>query len=377
MAYVSFPVGFLATTQTAMQPPMQLYATSSEASSEVEAPASHPMGMRADAAKPSPSMLRRRRRQRAVQARRPEDCAPQQQRAFCPEKNVERAPMKPAPRAPLGFSRPELSEALAGAPHERAAAITSFRGRMEALSFDAQGCHAVQELLLAADSREVAPLVSELKGRVRDALRSPYANYVLQKVVEVMPVKHSLFIIEELRGAGASLACHRYGCRIFCRLLEHASSHAEPSVLVDEVLEEAAMVARHAFGHYVIQAVLEHGLPRQRRVVAETLCEDLLGCSRNRHTCYVLEDALAYCCPEDRKLLLEGFSAMGLVELVSLAQDIHGSYVLRAVFQLSNEGLDALPGRIGARLLADDVAPLVQATKYGRRVLEDLRAARF
>merc|ERR1712129_612443 len=114
-----------------------------------------------------------------------------------------------------------LLDRLQGDAAERKEALNALRGTVVKHAFSAGGCRAVQQAIQAADLETASELLAELHGHVRWAAESPHANYVVQKIVEVMPPSHGSFVVKELRGAAAELARHRYGCRIFCRIVEH------------------------------------------------------------------------------------------------------------------------------------------------------------
>ena len=102
-------------------------------------------------------------------------------------------------------------------------AIVAVRGFVSRLAFESIGCRVIQLAMELAEPSVAIELVSEMRGHVRDAIASPHGNYVIQKIIEAMPVGEFSFIAEELQGVGASVARHRYGCRIFCRLLENSA----------------------------------------------------------------------------------------------------------------------------------------------------------
>merc|ERR1712070_1152286 len=114
-------------------------------------------------------------------------------------------------------------------------------------------------------------MVCELHGHVLQAIDSPHANFVIQMVVEVMPMKRSTFVAEEIVGVAARVARHRHGCRIIIRLLEHSASEASTISVVEELLLEAQELLRHSYGHFVLQAVLEHGMPCHKHAIAMAL----------------------------------------------------------------------------------------------------------
>uniref|UniRef100_A0A7S4Q2B9 PUM-HD domain-containing protein n=1 Tax=Alexandrium monilatum TaxID=311494 RepID=A0A7S4Q2B9_9DINO len=306
----------------------------------------------------SASTLRRRRRQRATllaSLRRSEELATDNRETIVQLQGVGDVADYTA-----------LVDAINAGGEARAAAIASLHGRVAPLSFDAAGCRAVQLALQSADGPAVAEFASELQGHVREAIRSPHANYVIQKVIEVLPAAHFCFIAEELQGQAVEAACHRYGCRVFCRLLEHCPTAPAPAALVDEALMEATALCRHAFGHFVAQSVLEHGLPMQRRRVAAVLLADPLGFARHRSARHVLEGALEHAGTEDRAALVAAFLGCGPGELAELAQDQHGAHLARALLELPGGATAELRTRFRVAV------GQLRSSRHGRRLAEDL-----
>jgi len=246
----------------------------------------------------------------------------------------------------------------------RTAALAAIRGCVAELAFHTVGCRTVQLALELAEDRAAAALAAELRGRAREAVRSPHANFVLQKIIVVLPTAHSAFIAEELRGDARETACHRYGCRVLCRLLEHggATVGASAVALLDEALAAAPALCHHPYGHFVAQAALEHGLPEQRHRVAVALLGALLPSARHRCACYVLADALTFCSPADRQALVDGLLSSDPQELAMVAQDHYGSHVLRVLLGLQSDASQGVLARLRA------VAGQFRATKHGRQL---------
>jgi len=134
----------------------------------------------------------------------------------------------------------------------------------------------VADQLLSDVKFDMHALLSPLHTHVREAVEHPHANYVLQKVVELMPADEVGFVCEELAGRGFWAATHRYGCRVILRIARHlAGSHARGGVsrpafdLVDEVLERADELCCSSYGPFVAREVLETGLPQHQHRVAQ------------------------------------------------------------------------------------------------------------
>merc|ERR1712060_360863 len=89
------------------------------------------------------------------------------------------------------------------------------------------------------------------------------------------------------------------GCRIMCRLLQHATSHNSVVALIDEVLDEAVFLCQHSFGHHVMETILEHCPPEQQKHVVDSIRRILPESVNNRNASFVIEKALSDCVDKD------------------------------------------------------------------------------
>jgi pumilio RNA-binding family len=260
----------------------------------------------------------------------------------------------------------------------QAAAIAQVRGQVVRLAFDAAGCRVVQKALEVAGKTERETMVGELHGHAVEAMRSPHANFVIQKVVELMPASTAGFIAEELAVLGCDAARHRYGCRLLCRILEHhslqgdscgrpLSSQHSLKQLLDEVVGNAATLVHHAFAHHVMDSIVEHGTADMRHFVAMAIRSNLVQNAKNRYASYVVERSMTYCSSLDQHAYVNGFLA-DIDELFVLANHEYGSHVVRTVMQLPcPEG-----GTEQVKSILRAGAARLKESKYGRRVLDGL-----
>merc|ERR1719498_1688693 len=124
-------------------------------------------------------------------------------------------------------------------------------------------------------------------------MASPHANFVIQKIIEVLPVASTAFVAEELAGVAGDVARHRFGCRVLSRLVEHNSigTASSPAIdsLIDELLHEADKLLHHNFARHVLELILEHGKADHRHKIARTLQNNLFNLAKNRCASYVFE----------------------------------------------------------------------------------------
>jgi hypothetical protein len=224
-----------------------------------------------------------------------------------------------------------LTKALdaGGSDAEEALAIISEMSVI--LALDAAGCRLLQQALDIADALAdinlLMQLIEGLKGHVREAINSPHGNYVIQKIVEVVPLSQASFVARELLGSGSNIARHRFGCRVLCRILERFGSAAKEgqedeavAELLQEVITDSIDLSRHNFGHHVLQSLLDHGKRAQREEVIRKLCRDLPRNLKTRNAGFVFEKLLTECSVEERSLVFDRLAAGGSEVRAALAQ---------------------------------------------------------
>lgn len=204
----------------------------------------------------------------------------------------------------------------------------------------------MQLALENAPAKDAVALALGLRGHVRETIRSMHGNYVLQKIIEVVPASIACFIAEELIGVAAEVSRHRFGCRVLCRLLEHISPRDKwISSLVDEILMEALSLCRHTYGNYVVQHVLEFGLEYQQRKVVLALRKDLNGNARNQYASHGIEKALTFGPSDSRDGILEDLFC-DPNNVLELAEHQFGCYVVRALLKLPEDSLSKVEGQL-------------------------------
>lgn len=249
-------------------------------------------------------------------------------------------------------------------------ALSSLRGQIWAFAQDEHGCRVIQMLL--GKQRNIAESVAvELYGHVRQALSSPHANFVIQRLVEVMPTAQSAFVVEELNGVAANVARHCYGCRVLIRIIEHSANEVRTLAIMEEVLSEVAELVLDRFGHYVIQAILEHGTANHRHRIASALVSPpdgqaaLLYYACHRNSSRVIESAITHCALEDRSSLCNSFLNHADVVL-HMAQDAFGCYVLMSAIRNRGECTQTEH----AKYLIQSISSILAASKHGKKVLD-------
>lgn len=319
------------------------------------------------ASKLSSSAQRRRRRQRAA-AERAAEGSPAQSSA-----NIERP--RGSGRQNQGPAHPFSDEEILemkddlenGKPIEEV--LRKVQGNVWGLSRDGQGCRLVQQLMDKLSTDAFVRLAHELRTHVWDAIASPHANYVVQKIISGLPSGLSTFLVEELAGQGPRMARHRFGCRIICRLLEHCSREAATNALLDHILIEAGDLCQHTYGHHVVQSILEHGALKHKRALTDALLEYPVYYSEHRSASYVVEKVLnaGEDLAEERMRLINSLGSPATVAQLATSQ--FGCYVVAALLKIPEVATAETLRLIEAH------ADQIRTTRHGVRLLKELGMA--
>jgi len=249
---------------------------------------------------------------------------------------------------------------------EASLAIADIADHVATLAFEPLGCHVVQRALEVASPAEARCLAFRLHGSAVDAARSPFAHFVLEKIVHYLGTGDAAFIAQELHGCGRSVALNIYGCGVVCRLIEFSAQEPLVSALIDEVLtQDPATLCCHKFGHRVAMSIISNASDRQRNRIVSSLREGgLQRLARHRFAARVLEQVLTQgCSVEAQRLAAEFMSKAG--SIVSLACHSFGVQVVRGILELPRES------KVALQYLQKAIHKL-RKDKYGAMLIEEL-----
>jgi len=204
-------------------------------------------------------------------------------------------------------------------------------GKVWRLSQDAEGCRQVQQSLDSASTEdERCAIAQEFRGHIAKAVRCPYANFVLQKCIAMVPPQYLAFIFDELLSKGprgvSEVARHKYGCRIVQRLLDYG--HADQvSMLIENLLPESLASSKSPFGNFVMQQLPRCCSPEQCRRLLQSIMQHLSSLVQDKYGFGVVVKVLSSTLRsrEDRMELDRMQLAKDLVSVPGLLQHLGGT----------------------------------------------------
>jgi len=233
------------------------------------------------------------------------------------------------------------------------------------LALSQHGCRVVQKALEVAGGSGRDRLAAELESHAAELYQSLHGNYVLTKMVEVMPPATLGGMINMLEEQGPSaVARHRFGCRVLERLVQHCSEK-EIGGLMDKLIADCGALCRHPFGNFVVQVLLEHGSPIRRACILQQLLEVVPNLAMHRTASHVVEKALYYSDEQGQSAIVSSLlQAPSPNSLLDVAGNRYGSFVAEKVVSLQVWGVDEVHRRMAEGL------PELAKSHFGRRVAE-------
>lgn len=166
-----------------------------------------------------------------------------------------------------------------------------------------------------------------------------------------------------------AVAQNKCGCRVLCRLIEHTLSDANTTALVNEVLSKTLVLSRHAFGHFVIQCILEQGTEEQRKRISQSLLHNsIVQEAQSRSVRYVVESALEFCM-EDRQVMINQLIGHP-GNVVMLAMNPNGCHIVQAILRIAGSHVQQLLSVLAG------ASEQLRGSKNGRRLLDEISSSR-
>ncbi|KAI3731105.1 hypothetical protein L1987_62288 [Smallanthus sonchifolius] len=239
-------------------------------------------------------------------------------------------------------------------------------GHVLTLTLQMYGCRVIQKAIEVVDLDQQTKMVTELDGHVMRCVRDQNGNHVIQKCIECVPENAIHFIISTFYDQVVTLSTHPYGCRVIQRVLEHCHDPKTQSLVMDEILKSINMLAQDQYGNYVVQHVLEHGKPHERKCIIDQLTGQIVQMSQQKFASNVVEKCLTFGTPEERQTLVT--EMLGTTDenepLQVMMKDQFANYVVQKVLETCDDKqLEMILNRIKVHLNA------LKKYTYGKHIV--------
>ncbi|KAJ2091586.1 hypothetical protein IW140_000962 [Coemansia sp. RSA 1813] len=253
---------------------------------------------------------------------------------------------------------------------QRTQIVVSVAPDLVNISLNMHGTRAVQKMIESLSCQEqIDAIIDALKDSVVMLIRDLNGNHVIQKCLGRLSSKNNQFIYDSVAKSCTDVATHRHGCCVFQRCIDY-SSVEQKGQLVEVIITQALALVQDPFGNYVVQYVLDLGVPDYSEPVIRMFVNHICGLSVQKFSSNVMEKCIRIASPATRKMLI--VPLMQRERLDMLMRDSYGNYVVQTA-------LDFADNQVRAELIEAIVPllPLIRHTPYGKRIFIKLQRDGF
>ncbi|XP_062202038.1 uncharacterized protein LOC133904571 [Phragmites australis] len=222
-----------------------------------------------------------------------------------------------------------------GAPSHRSIIAEFLVGNVLRLSCHKHGCRVIQRAIEFGDLDQKIRIAKELDGNILRCIDDQNANHVVQKCIEHVPRQHIKFIFKSMYGRVVDLSAHPYGCRVIQGILEHCDDPSIQKVILSEIMEQVYWLAKDKYGNYIVQHLLQHGIPPLQSAIIRIFAGRVMSMSQGKFSSNVIEKCLMHGNYEEKQMIINEVlgSGGGTDALVVMVDDPYANYVVQKVIE--------------------------------------------
>nr|CCC93258.1 unnamed protein product [Trypanosoma congolense IL3000] len=217
----------------------------------------------------------------------------------------------------------------------------SLRGKVYEAAKDQHGCRYLQRLLCDSDPDKDIPrtIMSEIVPHVDELMTDQYANFLVQKLFDIMPADVRLKVATVAAPKIAAIALKPHGTFSVQKMIETISSQEELVIIREALSKDVVRLVKDANGNHAIQKVLQRFGHADKEFIYAAVAADCVTIAKNKQGCCVLQRCLEHASPSQRSTLVRHILGCCL----EIAEDPYGNYVLQYVISTGdNNTIDTI-----------------------------------
>lgn len=236
------------------------------------------------------------------------------------------------------------------------------------VALNSHGTRTLQKMLdFSYSSLDEAPtaiviLTQSLQNHVIELIKDLSGNHVIQKCLIVLPPELNQFIFDSISSNVMDVATHRHGCCVIQRCMENASEHQQRQLAL-AIIEASSILVQDPFGNYVIQAVLDLGIPEFVSLLFKNFKNRICTLSVQKYSSNVIEKCIRLAPSSTRCHLIQELLTLDRFDL--LIRDSYANYVVQTCLEVAEPDQ-----RVQLVRSIEPFLNSVKDTAYGKRILD-------
>lgn len=211
--------------------------------------------------------------------------------------------------------------------------VTEEPGQLVRISLNIHGTRVVQKLIETLKTRhEISLVISALEPGFLALIKDLNGNHVVQRCLQCLSIEDNKFIFVAAAKFCVDIATHRHGCCVLQRCITHSTGEHQQK-LIAEISANGLLLAQDAYGNYVVQYVLDLGIPSATSTLTSQFEGNYVHLSTQKFSSHVVEKCLDILNYESRSRIIHELLSVSHFE--QLLQDPHANYVVQTAVRVS------------------------------------------
>ena len=218
----------------------------------------------------------------------------------------------------------------------------SIRGRVYETAKDQHGCRFLQRWLDSNfDGEAVHVIMNEIIPHVAELMTDQYANFLVQKLFDIMPHDIRYSVAQVAAPHIAQIALTPHGTFSVQKLIETIATREEMEIVRESLSNDVERLVKDVHGNHVIQKVLQRFEHPDKEFIFNAVIGDCVAIATNKQGCCVLQRCLEFASPVQHKTLVDCILGCCL----HIVQDPFGNYVIQYVLEANDSSINDSLGK--------------------------------
>ena len=213
-----------------------------------------------------------------------------------------------------------------GSPKQRLHLLQKLGPVFNSIARDKKGTHSLQAIVAQIESQDEFNMMKNIvKNSVFELAMDPRANYVIQKLINTIPVSSSYFLYQPLFDNFVQVANNSFGLlvlkQVMCRV---ESKDSLKQKVVELTCLHFEKLIQNPYGNYAIQHIIEF-YPKDSQMIMSKILLKIIPYSSQKISSNVIEKCLTMCDALFRRRIVDEILKNG--RLADLMKNKYGNFV--------------------------------------------------
>jgi len=213
-----------------------------------------------------------------------------------------------------------------GYPRQRLYLLQKIAPSFTSIARDKKGTHSLQAIVAQIDSPDEFALMKNIVSPyVFELSMDPRANYVIQKLINIIPIDSSNFLYQPLFDNFVQVANNSFGLLVLKQMMAKVEQkEALKSRVVELTSINFEKLIQNPYGNYAIQHIVEY-YPKESLLIMNKIVTKIIPYSSQKISSNVIEKCLTVCDSQFRKRVVDEILKNG--RLGDLMKNKYGNFV--------------------------------------------------